>query len=339
MHIQMHGARWALLALLSTGAIHCGGAGFTAAEDNSETGGSGGKGSKPLAPAGATSDGDDDDDDTAGPARGGSMAVEPTPTDMMSEGGAAPDEPDGSAGAGGTVGEEPGVVLDLTDCGADAFGIGIMPTLYSTLDSAPAITSPEIGELGFVGNAENDYHGDHCGSGINIDDGADYIKYHYQDNQVRHFDPLLGAMDFWYRPSYSHTDGLNHHLFSTVNWETVGGIRMRKAAADNLNAFQVILRGAALEQVIQIEVPANEYALTPTRWSRITLIWYLAPNLPEKYVRLFIDGRLVGELSPPSSFQMAPDPNGIFLLGAWDFGDAQNAAGLLDDFKVFPRGP
>lgn len=334
MHLRMRAARWALLAMPSAGAIACGGAGFTAThDDQSEAPGNGG-GQKPLGSAGG-----DGGDSAAGSAQGGSVATEPTPTDVMGEGGALPDGPRGSAGDGGIVGEEPGVVLDLTDCGADAFGTGIMPTLYSTLDSSLAITSPQIGELGFVSNGENDYHGDHCGTGISIDDGADYIKYHYQDNQVRHFDPLVGAMDFWYRPSYPHTDGLDHHLFSTVNWETVGGIRIRKAAADNFNAFQVILRGAALEQLIQVEVPADEYTLTPARWTRITLIWHLAPTLPEKYVRVFIDGQLVGQVLPPNSFQMAPDPNGIFLLGAWDFGDAQNAAGWLDDFKVFPRGP
>ena len=30
-------------------------------------------------------------------------------------------------------------------CGADAFGTGIMPTLFSTLDSAVAVTEPDYG--------------------------------------------------------------------------------------------------------------------------------------------------------------------------------------------------
>lgn len=336
MHTQMHGARWLLLLLLSAGASHCGGPAFSSSENGAQDGGSGGEGSAPVVNAGATSEGGDD---TTGPAQGGSTAVDPTDVPGEAGAGGRADIPAGSAGAGGTAGEDPPVVLDLTECGADAFGVGIMPTLYSTLDSAPAITLPAIGQLGFVGNGEGDYHGDKCGTGINIDQAGDYIKYHYQDNQVRHFDPLTGTMDFWYMPSYSHTDGLNHHLFSTANWATAGGIRIRKAAADNLNAFQVIVRGAALEQVLQIEVPADEYSLTPAEWTRITLVWYLAPNLPERYLRLFIDSQLVGELLPPVTFQMAPDPNGFFVLGVWDFGDAEHAAGILDDFKVFPRGP
>lgn len=330
MHTQRMRGRLAWLLALAS--IHCSGAAFTS--DDTRAGGAGGDGSAGSAPDALAGSGADEPDE---PDRGGAAGVEPT--DVAGQAGSAPDEP-GASGAGGSGGEEPPVVtLDLVECGANAFGTGIMPTLYSTLDDALAVTEPEIGELGFVGNAEGDYHGDNCGTGINIDETGDYIKYHYQDNQVRHFDPLLGSLDFWYMPSFSHTDGLNHHLFGTANWGTVGGMRMRKAGADNLNAFQVTLRGAALEQVFQVAVPASEYTLSAGQWSRITLIWYLAPELPERYVRLFIDGQLAAEDSPPSTFQMAPDANGFFVLGVWDFGDAEHAAGILDDFKVFPRGP
>jgi hypothetical protein len=334
MQTQMVRGRFALLLLLAGASIRCGGAAFTAADDSSSSGGSGGgNGSAGTATRPVAGTGSDEPDE---PGQGGTSSVEPGA--MAGQAGIEPDDP-GVIGSGGG-GEDPTVTeLDLAKCGADAFGTGIMPTLYSTLDSAVAVTEPAIGELGFVGNAEGDYHGGPCGLAINIDQTGDYIKYHYQDNDVRHFDPRVGGMDFWYMPSFSHTDGLNHDLFGTANWATVGGMRLRKASAENLNAFQVILRGAVLEQVVQINVPASEYELNAGEWTRITLIWYLAADLPERYARLFLNAQLVGEVVPPNTFQMAPDPDGFFVLGVWDFGDAQHASGLLDDFKVFSRGP
>lgn len=342
MQTQSVRGRFVLMLLLAGASIRCSGAAFTANDDasggsSSGTGGGNGTAGSTVRPMAGT--GSDEPDE---PGQGGTNSVEPG--GVAGQTGTEPDDPGviGSGGAGGGGGDDPDPIeptLDLTKCGADAFGTGIMPTLYSTLDNAVAVTEPAIGELGFVGNAEGDYHGARCGLAINIDQTGDYIKYHYQDNDVRHFDPLVGSMDFWYMPSYSHTDGLNHHLFGTANWATVGGMRMRKAAAENLNAFQVILRGAALDQVVQISVPAAQYELTAGEWTRITLIWYLAADFSERYARLFMNGELVGEVLPPSTFQMAPDLNGFFVLGVWDFGDEQHASGLLDDFKVFSRGP
>lgn len=203
--------------------LHCGGAQFTTATDGQGGSGSSG-GTKNNAPVAAA--GDDAGDDQLDPSGGSSPN-----NGGGADGGGTPD-PSGTGGDSGvvsnagqsgssTTGPDPVVdepiKLDLTACGADAFGTGIMPTLYSTLDSAPAITEPAIGVLGFVGNEEGDYHGDRCGTAINIDESDDYVKYHYQDEGTRHFNPMVGAMDFWYRPSYAHTDGLNHHLFGTAN--------------------------------------------------------------------------------------------------------------------------
>ena len=326
--------------------LHCGGEQFTSAPDGQGASGNtaGTKNSAPVASAG-----DDSGDDQVDPSRGGSSGS----NGGADDGGGDPPDPLGNAGDSGVVSnagqggavtggpdpvvDEP-IELDLTACGADAFGTGIMPTLYSTLDNALAITDPAIGVLGFVGNAEGDYHGDHCGTGINIDQAYDYVKYHYQDEGTRHFNPMVGAMDFWYRPSYAHTDGVNHHLFGTANWGTAGGFRMRKAASDAQNAFQVMIASSTF-QVLEINVPANEYAFSPGVWTRISLVWYLSPDFQERYVRLFFNGTEVGEAIAPVTFQMAPDANGFMLLGVWEFNDPTHASGWLDEFKIFGRGP
>jgi hypothetical protein len=325
---RMAAARWVSF-VLALSSLNCSGEQFVNAEPEGSGGSESGGSSSKLPPA-STGGGKTILPDPGGSA-GGQM-VEPgdvTPQPSGGTGGGMGMEPD--------PGEEP-VTIPLIDCGPNAFGTGIVPTLYSTLDSAVAITEPMIGELGFVGNDEGDYHGDHCGLGINVDQSYDYVKFHHQDNGVQHYSPVVGSMDFWYMPSYEHTDGLNHHLFGAASWATVGGFRMRKAAENNGNAFQVIVASSALE-TMELSVPADQYSLSPGEWTRITLVWYLGADMPERFVRLFMDGTLVGEIEAPNSFFMESDEGGYFTLGVWDFGDPEHAAGILDDFKVFARGP
>ncbi|HKY41232.1 MAG TPA: hypothetical protein VJN18_35100 [Polyangiaceae bacterium] len=334
---RMAAACWLSLAL-ALGSLNCSGEQFISAEPEGSGGSESGSSSKlpPSTTGGGT---------VVVPGPGGSIGG----SGQMVEPGDVTPQPSGGTGSGtgGGMGQsgsgtEPDprelVTIDLVDCGPNAFGTGIVPTLYSTLDSAVAITEPMIGELGFVSNDEGDYHGDHCSLGINVDQSYDYIKYHYADNGVSHYSPVVGSMDFWYMPSYEHTDGLNHHLFGTANWATAGGFRMRKAAENNDNALQVIVASSTL-QTMELSVPADRYSLSPGEWTRITLIWYLGADMPERFVRLFMDGTLVGEIEAPNSFFMASDEGGYFTLGVWDFGDPEHAAGIFDDFKVFARGP
>ena len=328
--------RWLLVAL-TLATANCGGGQFMSADSDGSGGGEGPGDNGKITPGVTAGSGAVQVD--PGGTGGTTQTIEPGDVPLPDENGGEPGViGSGEAGAGSdpVAGPE---TLDLIECGPNAFGTGIVPTLYSTLDSAVAITEPQIGELGFVGNAEGDYHGDHCGGlSINIDQTGDYIKYHYQDNDVRHYSPLTGALDFWYRPSYAHTDDLNHRLFSTANFATLGGFRMRKAALDNGNAFQVTVASSTLA-TMEINVPADQYSFSPGQWLRVTLIWYLASDQERRYVRLFLDGALAGEVEPSADFFMESDEGGFFVFGAWDFGDAQHAAGLLDELKVFARGP
>lgn len=311
------------VVVLALAALRCGGPTFTGDEDRGGTGAAAGGPSRPNAGSGGEGE--------PQPGGGGSDGG-PSGSDGGAGGDTFPSA--GSGGAGGM----PRPRLDLSECGADAFGTGIAPTLYSTLDSAEAIIEPAIGELGFVGNQEGDYHGGRCAAAVNIDQQGDYIKYHYQDNEERHFDVMLGTLDFWYQPAYDHTDGQAHHLFGTANFDTVGGIRLSKAGAAEDNALVATFRGAQLGE-LSITVPSSEYSLSRGEWTRLTLVWYLGPQLPQRYTRLFIDGVLAGEAMPSGVFQMAPDLDGYFTLGVWSLNDPAHGAGLFDELKVFPRGP
>ncbi len=335
---RMAAARW-LSFVLALSSLNCSGEQFTSAEPEgsggSESGGSSGK-LPPSAVGGGTAV-------LPGPggSTGGSAMVEPGDVTPQPSGGTGSGTGGGMGQSGSGTEPDPGmdpITIDLVDCGPNAFGTGIVPTLYSTLDNGIAITEPMIGELGFVGNDDGDYHGAGCGLGININQSYDFVKYHYRDNDVVHYSPVVGSMDFWYMPSYEHTDGLNHHLFGTANWATAGGFRMRKAAENNGDAFQVIVASSTL-QTMELSVPADRYSLSPGEWTRITLIWYLGAEMPERFVRLFMDGTLVGEIEPPNTFLMESDEGGFFTLGVWTLGDPEHASGLLDDFKVFARGP
>ena len=139
-------------------------------------------------------------------------------------------------------------------------------------------------------------------------------------------------------PAFSHTDGAEHHLLGTASFTTLGGIRLSKSGAGDGNALVATFRGAQMGD-LQIKVPSANYSLKRATWSRITLIWHLAPDLPQRLTRLFVDGALVGEALPSATFQMAPELDGFFVLGVWDFDDVAHASGVFDELKVFPRGP
>jgi hypothetical protein len=329
---RMRAARFVSFAL-ALASLNCSGEQFVSAEPVGSGGSQSGSASK--LPPSSTGGGDTVLPDPGGSA-GGQM-VEPGDVTPQPSGGTGSGTGGGMGGPGPDPGMDP-MTIELLDCGPNAFGTGIVPTLYSTLDNAVAITDPMIGELGFVGNDDGDYHGAGCGLGININQSYDYIKFHYADNDVVHYSPVVGSMDFWYLPSYEHTDGLNHHLFGTANWANAGGFRMRKAAENNGNAFQVIVASSTLE-TMELSVPADRYSFSPGEWTRITLVWYLGADMPARFVRLFMDGTLAGEIEARDDFFMEADEGGFFTLGVWNIGDPEHAAGLLDDFKVFARGP
>lgn len=228
----------------------------------------------------------------------------------------------GSAGAGGSSG-----VL----CGPQS---GTTPVIYTTLDDAASVLSPAVGDGTGASLIPNDgFVAGLCGQALRIDDTGELVSYAQVVGNSPQFDYDLGAIDFWYQPGFDHTDGLNHHLFGTEDFST-GGIRIRKAAANNGNNFQVIFFNGA-GGLFETQVAPSDYRLSPGQWVRITVSWNTQRS--GNAVRIFFDAQeATYATTAKGPFSMPPaSSNDSMFLGAWHGGDPEVADGLLDDFKLY----
>ena len=84
---------------------------------------------------------------------------------------------------------------------------------HSTLQSAADVTTPDIGGPGSVNGAATFGAGRYGNAGIFTAVGANVTF----SSGAGNFDKTRGALEFWYRPNYAHTDGARHVL-----WQTFG---------------------------------------------------------------------------------------------------------------------
>jgi hypothetical protein len=81
----------------------------------------------------------------------------------------------------------------------------------STLESAAAVTTPDIGAAGTASGAISFVAGRY-GQGARIVANGDTITF-----PAAEVNPLAGAVEFWFQPTYAHTDGVQH-----VFWQCLG---------------------------------------------------------------------------------------------------------------------
>lgn len=265
------------------------------------------------------------------------------------------DEPDGSPGAGGatssgTASGGGGVGGAGTTTGTGGTGTGGASTscagnpagalLFTTLDDAASISSPVAGSglgAGHVTTPANDFIAALTGNGIRIDGPNEYVR--FQETAAGpNFSHVRGTLDFCYQPTYLPTDGANHHLFGTSGFSATGGMRVRKAASNNANRFQVIIlddnsQFAGGETAI---LPGN-VPFVPGVWVRVTVSWDLMVAAGQQNTRVYFDGveppydtTAIGPASMP-----AASASEFVYVGAWDAVDSETASGVLDELKLY----
>ncbi len=229
-----------------------------------------------------------------------------------------------------------------SDSDSDACS-GIRALLCSTLDDAVSITSPSIGSGAGAGHLTvplDDFVAAQIDEGIRIDGAAEYVRFQQADGATTNFDSDQGTIDFWYLPSYVETDGVNHHLIGTQPWGGTGGLRIRKAAADNTNHFQAIFiddtggfGGGAGETSVN---PAN-YTFTPGVWIRIRVTWDFTVAGGVQNVRIYFDDveATYAQTRTGSANMVPEDASRDVYVGAWDAVDVDTADGVIDQLVIY----
>src|SRR5690606_22064826 len=124
-----------------------------------------------------------------------------------------------------------------------------------------------------------------------------HVSYRQIKDGYQNFEYTQGSLAFWFLQEFSHTDGKNHHLFASNDegrWNNSGGIRIRKAAANNGNAFQVIATtqgnpGPAIYR--ETSIAASDYSFVKSRWVHIKVSWdFRVTSALGQNVRVYFDG-------------------------------------------------
>ncbi len=213
--------------------------------------------------------------------------------------------------------------------------------LHSTLDDLDSVTTPAVG----AGSGQvmtmpaDDFVPALDGNGIYIDEGSDVLGFPQRANGNNNINFEQGTIDFCFRPDFDHTDGLNHALFDARAPMNAGGgfIRMRKAAMNNNNTFQVLfLEPGDMGTFGELAIDPNDYALNAGKWVRITVSWDFTVGPNEQNLRVYFDGVELIDPDPPLGPQTMPSAsnNRSMFIGHFPNNDWP-AFGTIDDFKLY----
>ncbi len=229
-----------------------------------------------------------------------------------------------------------------TGMGGGCEGLGDQGLLlHSTLDDAGAVMNPAVGAgMGQVFTMPaDDFVPGLDGDAVYIDAGAEFIRFPQRANGNDNINFEQGTIDFCYRPDYDHTDGENHALFEARGSNMSGGgfIRVRKAAQNNANSFQVLfLEAGNMATFGELAIDANDYAWTAGEWVRVTVSWDFTVGGNEQNLRAYLDGVELIDPDPPLGPQNMPSPGnmGNIFVGFFNMNDWP-ASGAIDDFKLY----
>lgn len=212
---------------------------------------------------------------------------------------------------------------------------------YSTLDDPAALTAPLAG-IGTGASAFtvpiNDFVPARAGNGVRLHTpgAAEYVRFVQKLGTVQNVELNRGTIDFWYQPSYPHTDGKVHRILLIGALNGAGSILLSKRATANANDLCVELRTNS-NAVKRTTVPAAQYLWSAGSWVHLRVTWDGGVATGVQSVRLYVDDteRVYGSkaLGP---FPMPPESGTKYIcLGAGPgTGTANQPNGCYDELAI-----
>jgi hypothetical protein len=248
---------------------------------------------------------------------------------------------DGAAGASGGAAGAGGGAAGAPSC----LPAPVNPSwllLHTTLDDAQSVSAPAVGSG--PGSLVSLGPGDFIGNALSIDAANEYIFFPQAGgvdaSAAAHIDLSQGSIDFCYKPSNAHTDGLEHWLFYVGDHTDAkaGTIRMRKSSSNSLELHVTNDNGAGGVQFLEAKSAHDKYAFAPDTWYRVTATWNLGPGSGTKPMIVYVEETDVTSqwsASPLTLPMPAPSASKFIYIG----GDANaqwgNANGMIDDFRIY----
>lgn len=197
-------------------------------------------------------------------------------------------------------------------------------------------SSPRKG-LGAGASFVGDFVPAKVGNGLRIDASGEYGRYRQTDGTTKNIELDKGSVEFWYRPNYSHTNGIRYPLLSTGAWLSPGSLHLVKEDAAGANDFVVYFFDTAGTQNSQNRISSLNYSFTQGTWTHIRATWDFTVSGGAQNIHVYLDGK-EATLEPGfsvGSFAMAPESSTEYLyIGSRD-GGALHGNGVFDELKVY----
>ncbi len=199
---------------------------------------------------------------------------------------------------------------------------------YSTFESAAATSTPAVGTTTSV-NGSITFVPARYGNGAEINANGDTIQFPAASN----FDPFFGAVELWYKPTYTcrtapGCDGTRHVLWHMQQVGTAYFI-LEKTAANNI---EFTTRNGAT--ITTKRVALGAFGWGASDWVHLRVTWDDTAPVASDKLLIYVDGAqptqsIIG--GPFSATGLTVGPNYI----GTDSTGAAHASGVLDEFRMY----
>ncbi|MBU1110703.1 LamG domain-containing protein, partial [Patescibacteria group bacterium] len=200
---------------------------------------------------------------------------------------------------------------------------------YSSCESISAISTPDVGTTYSTATIESDdiVPGKY-GNGFRVNASDDEIEI---TDISSNFDQINGSIEFWFKPNWSHTDGLLHHLFRARDAVTGDYLVLSKEnAVDGNDLFVYGEQGAA--DYFHTLIAPTDYSFTAGEWVHLRVTWDSGASSGET-LRIFINGQEPTH-SHNDDFKNTFDiDNGTIYFDNTNISD--HADGIYDEIMIF----
>lgn len=202
---------------------------------------------------------------------------------------------------------------------------------HSTLEDPAAVATPDVGGGGGVSGSTT-FTGGKYGAGILIDANGDYAT-----SDSGSFNAGMGTVEFWYQPSFGHTDGQRHVLWMN---QSVGPdyFVFEKTAANELLFTTQNTGGGGLASV---RIASADFSWRANDWVHLRTVWNATAPAGER-LRVFVNGVEPAHVDMGLYSSIGMNSGNTFYGscggGICPFGPMANANGIIDEIHQYGDG-
>ena len=201
--------------------------------------------------------------------------------------------------------------------------------LHSTLDSAEAIESPEVGIEGYTTLKSSQFVDGMLGRGAvlpKLDGSGDYIKFPAA-LKSKHIDFKKGSLSFYYKPNYSSsTNDIQHALIVVGSLYNSPPFVLMEG-----DALRLTLQEPNFGKAFETAGPWRGSHWIENQWVFIKIVWDAKSN---DSLKIFVDDTRIDSGSTIGGWSLGSETNLDMWVGTANSNGDFGADGIIDDLKI-----